>query len=99
MAVIDITKLTSREKLDLIGELWDSLNPADISLAPAQEAELARRMERFEREHGDLAWAKPYADEAIKDIEQGKFVTLDEHEARMDAVFARNDGLGLHSNP
>ena len=89
MALIDIARMTPREKLDLIGELWDSLNAADIVLTPAQEAELARRMENFEHEQGDLAWAKPYVDEADDEIARGDSVTLEEHEARMDAVMAR----------
>ena len=89
MTVVDITRMTPREKLELIGELWDSLNAADIVLTPTQEAELARRMESFERQRGDLAWAKPYVDEADAEIARGDFVTLEEHEARMDAVMAR----------
>ena len=57
MAVVDIAKMTPREKLELIGELWDSLNPADIVLTPAQEAELARRIETFDT---DAKEAKPW---------------------------------------
>ena len=59
MALVDIARMTSREKLDLIGELWDSLNAADIVLTPAQEAELARRMESFD---ADIKNAKPWAE-------------------------------------
>lgn len=59
MTVVDLDRLTPREKLDLIGELWDSLNAADIALTPAQEAELARRMETFET---DIKSAKPWSD-------------------------------------
>ncbi|MGJ4948570.1 addiction module protein [Bradyrhizobium sp. HKCCYLS20291] len=44
----DIAKLTKKERLALIGELWDSLAPEDVSLTPAQEAELARRMATFD---------------------------------------------------
>jgi len=54
---IDIAKLTKKERLDLIGELWDSLAPEDVSLTPAQEAELARRMATFE---ADLKEAMPW---------------------------------------
>lgn len=89
MAPVDIAKMTPRERLDLIGELWDSLTDTDVTLTPAQEAELARRMQIFEREHGDLAWAKPYVDEADAEIERGDSVTLEEHEARMDAVLVK----------
>ena len=45
-----MTRLTPRERLDLIGELWDSLAPADVRLTPAQDAELGRRMATFEAE-------------------------------------------------
>jgi putative addiction module component (TIGR02574 family) len=45
---LDIARLTPKERLDLIGELWDSLAPEDVNLTPAQEAELERRMKIFE---------------------------------------------------
>ena len=45
---LDISRLTPAERLDLIGELWDSLAPGDVRLSPAQDAELALRMASFE---------------------------------------------------
>ena len=48
MTTLDIARLTTKERLDLIGELWDSLTPEDVHLTPAQDAELGRRMARFE---------------------------------------------------
>ncbi len=48
MTTLDIARMTPRERLDLIGELWDSLAPEDVRLTPAQDAELARRMATFE---------------------------------------------------
>jgi putative addiction module component (TIGR02574 family) len=48
MPPLDIAKLTPRERLDLIGELWDSLAPEDVRLTSAQDAELARRMATFD---------------------------------------------------
>jgi len=65
---IDIAKLTKKERLDLIGELWDSLAPEDVSLTPAQEAELARRMATFE---ADLKEAMPW-DEVEVEVEFNK---------------------------
>lgn len=59
MTVVNIDRLTPREKLDLISELWDSLNDVDIVLTPVQEAELARRMETFD---ADIKRAKPWSD-------------------------------------
>jgi len=46
--MLDISHLTPAERLDLIGQLWDSLAPEDVHLTPAQDAELARRMASFE---------------------------------------------------
>jgi putative addiction module component (TIGR02574 family) len=45
---LDIAKLTLQERLDLIGDLWDSLTPEQVNLSPAQEQELTRRMASFE---------------------------------------------------
>jgi putative addiction module component (TIGR02574 family) len=50
MTTLDIDRLTPRERLDLIGELWDSLAPEDVRLTPAQEAELARRLRSFDED-------------------------------------------------
>lgn len=59
MATLDIARLTPKERLDLIGELWDSLDPADVDLTPEQEAELARRMATFEADKRD---ARPWSE-------------------------------------
>ena len=56
---LDITKLTTKERLDLIGELWDSIAPEDVRLTPAQDAELARRMATFV---ADAKTAVPWED-------------------------------------
>jgi putative addiction module component (TIGR02574 family) len=42
---IKIDELSSEEKLDLIGELWSSLDEGDVSLSDAQRAELHRRLD------------------------------------------------------
>jgi putative addiction module component (TIGR02574 family) len=62
---VDLTKLTSTQKLDLIDELWVSLDEADLPLSGELKSELDRRLERFDREgpvgrswqdvHADLA--------------------------------------------
>lgn len=44
MRIVDIDSLTPDEKLDLIGELWDSLDHDAIPLTPAQIEELDRRL-------------------------------------------------------
>jgi putative addiction module component (TIGR02574 family) len=40
----EINQLSPQQRLNLIGQLWDSLNDAETPLPPAQEAELERRL-------------------------------------------------------
>ena len=58
-SALDITQLTPQERLDLIGELWDSLSAEDVRLSLAQEAELERRLRRFD---ADAQAAIPWED-------------------------------------
>jgi putative addiction module component (TIGR02574 family) len=44
MSAIHIDRLSPAERLELIGELWDSLDPADVPLTEAQAEELERRL-------------------------------------------------------
>ena len=44
MRTIDIDSLTPAEKLELIGELWESLEADDVPLTQAQIEELDRRL-------------------------------------------------------
>jgi putative addiction module component (TIGR02574 family) len=46
----EIARLSPEERLTLIGELWDSLDPADVPVTPTQRAELQRRLDRFEQD-------------------------------------------------
>jgi antitoxin ParD1/3/4 len=39
-------------------------------------------------ERNDLAWAKPYVDEALADVAHGKILSRDEHRARNAARLA-----------
>ena len=50
MPAIDINAMEPDERLRLIGDLWDSLreSPDDVSLTPAQRAELDRRLDGLE---------------------------------------------------
>jgi antitoxin ParD1/3/4 len=41
-----------------------------------------RIAERALEEGDDLAWAKPYVDEALQDVAQGNVLTLQQHRAR-----------------
>jgi putative addiction module component (TIGR02574 family) len=62
-AALDLSKLTSEEKLDLIDEIWESLRPEDIALSSEQRAELDRRLERLDREGPQgIPWEKVRAD-------------------------------------
>jgi putative addiction module component (TIGR02574 family) len=47
MATLDISRLSPKERLDLIGELWDSLTAEEVQLTPAQARELDRRIATF----------------------------------------------------
>jgi putative addiction module component (TIGR02574 family) len=63
MATLDISRLTPKERLDLIGQLWDSLSPSDVQLTQAQEAELDRRLASFDEDaRSAIAWEKIDAD-------------------------------------
>jgi putative addiction module component (TIGR02574 family) len=84
---LDIASLTPQQWLDLIGELWESLAAEHVPLTPAQEAELARRAAVFDASHDDRAWAKPYIDEALAEVEQGELVTLEQLETHLNARF------------
>jgi len=55
---IDLSSLTSDEKLELIDELWQSVRPEDLALTPETRAELDRRLEKLDREGPvGIAWA------------------------------------------
>ena len=43
-----VARLSPDDRLALIGQLWDSLDDADIPVTPAQEAELERRLATFD---------------------------------------------------
>lgn len=46
----EIIRLSPRERLSLIEQLWNSLSDADIPLTAAQKAELERRMAMFDHD-------------------------------------------------
>jgi antitoxin ParD1/3/4 len=47
-----------------------------------------RIAERTAEEHDDMAWAKPYMQEALAEVGKGKLLTREQHEARLDAFLA-----------
>lgn len=42
-----IEDMSIEERLELIGELWDSLDDKDVPITDAQKAEIERRLESF----------------------------------------------------
>ena len=44
--------------------------------------------ERALEESDDMAWAKPYVDEALAEVARGEEITLEEHKARNAARLA-----------
>ena len=61
--MLDIARLTPAERLELIGRLWDSLEPEDVGLTPRQDAELGRRMATFDADaKAAVPWEEIEAD-------------------------------------
>ena len=53
----DIAGLSPEQRIALIGDLWDSLDDADLPLTAAQSAELSRRLDAFETDRSRaVAW-------------------------------------------
>ena len=50
MSTIDIAKLSPKERLELLEELWDSLSPEAIAMTDTQTKELDRRLDELDRE-------------------------------------------------
>jgi putative addiction module component (TIGR02574 family) len=54
---LDVGALTPEERLQLIEQLWDSLEEDDVPLTPAQQADLMRRLANIEKNPGDqMSW-------------------------------------------
>jgi putative addiction module component (TIGR02574 family) len=59
----DISRLSPEERLALIGQLWDSLHEAQISLSAAQRSELERRVSTLDRDRGQaVTWEQLQAE-------------------------------------
>lgn len=56
---LDLSSLTSDEKLELIDELWQSVNPNDLKLSQETRDELDRRLAKLDR---DGVTGTPWAD-------------------------------------
>ena len=55
----EIALLSPPERLELIGQLWDSLDQKQLPLTGAQQEELARRLTSLDRDRRDgITWAQ-----------------------------------------
>ena len=64
----DISGLSPRERLMMIGRLWDSLGNEDVPVTQAQKEELTHRLESFERDSAQgISWTRLKADLAHRD--------------------------------
>ena len=63
-------------------QAWLETHVSGGDFASVEEA--ARRL--VELEGDDLAWAKPFVDEAIAAVERGESETLEEHKAHMASL-------------
>lgn len=64
MPTIDFSHLSPEERLDLISEIWESLEADHVPLTPAQEAEIDRRLATLDE---DIKHARD-ADVVITDL-------------------------------
>jgi putative addiction module component (TIGR02574 family) len=55
----EISRLSPPERLALISQLWDSIDPRDVPVSPAQEAELRRRVTSLNEDRArGVSWAE-----------------------------------------
>ena len=47
---IDVKELSTEERLNLIEQIWDSLEAEDVPVTRAQKAELDRRIDEMDRD-------------------------------------------------
>jgi len=65
-------------------QAWLEAKIAAGDFASFEDAVQHMIAERMAFEADDMAWAKPYVEEARADVERGNIMTLEEHRARMD---------------
>ena len=72
-------------------EAWFKTHVARGDFASVEEAArqlIEERIIERELENDDMAWAKPYVDEALAEVARGEEITLEEHKARNAARLA-----------
>jgi antitoxin ParD1/3/4 len=70
---------------------WISARVASGDFASVEDGVrqlLDARITELSIQEDDLAWAKPYVDEALAEVAEGKFMTREEHRARTAALLA-----------
>jgi Arc/MetJ-type ribon-helix-helix transcriptional regulator len=65
---------------------WLETQIAKGEFASAEDAVRQMIAERMALEADNLAWAKPYVDEARAAVARGEVFTIEQHEARMDEL-------------
>jgi antitoxin ParD1/3/4 len=72
-------------------EAWCKTHVASGDFASVEEAArqlIDERIAERDIEGDDMAWAKPYVDEALAEVARGEEITLEEHKARNAARLA-----------
>jgi putative addiction module component (TIGR02574 family) len=65
----EITRLSPPERLALIGDLWDSIDDAELPTPPAQQRELSRRLASFEHDRAQaVTWEHLKAELAARTL-------------------------------
>ena len=63
----EVARLSAQERLDLIGQLWDSLTDDEVAATPAQKAELDRRLASFAEDRPEfVTWEELRAELALR---------------------------------
>lgn len=64
---LNLTSLTTDEKLELIEDLWTSIDFSTLAITPEQRAELDRRLDRLDEEGAvGVPWAQVRAEMTSK---------------------------------
>ena len=69
-------------------EAWLTAHIESGDFASPEDALAQFIDERIAEEADDMAWAKPYIEEAEAELARGEFLTLEEHRARNKARIA-----------
>ncbi len=72
-------------------EAWLKSRVASGEFASINEAALQlidERIAEYEFDADDMAWAKPFVDEALAAVERGEVISREEYTQRMDAHMA-----------